>query len=276
MSDAEWAVTEPALPGPAWKQGRGGRPAEHCRRDIVDAIRYLVKEGIQWRAMPADLPRWSTVYDCLAGWQASGATAAMHAELRHQCRIAAGRSPQPSAAVIDSQSVKAAETVAKTSRGFDAGKKINGRKRHIAVDVMGLLLVIVVTAASVQDRDGARALLWRLRACFRTVTLVWADGGYAGKLLAWAQANLRLTVEIVKRNAAHAFVVLRRRWVVERTLAWITRSRRTVRDYERLPEHHAAMVYWSMIIIMTRRLARHQHSNGHRPPAAPPALLRAA
>jgi transposase len=120
MSDAEWAVTEPTLPGPAWKQGRGGRPGEHCRRDIVDAIRYLVKEGIQWRAMPADLPPWSTVYDYLAGWQASGATAAMHDGLREQCRVAAGRSPGPTAAVIDSQSVKAAETVARPGRGFDA------------------------------------------------------------------------------------------------------------------------------------------------------------
>ena len=276
MSDAEWAVTEPTLPEPAWKQGRGGRPAEHCRRDIVDAIRYLVKEGIQWRAMPAGFPPWSTTYDYLAGWQESGATAAMHDELREQCRIAAGRRPEPTAAVIDSQSVKAAETVASASRGFDAGKKINGRKRHIAVDVTGLLLVIVITAASVQDRDGARALLWRLRACYRTVTLVWADGGYAGKLLAWAQSNLRLTVEIVKRTAAHAFVVLRRRWVVERTFAWITRSRRTVRDYERLSEHHATMVYWSMIIIMTRRLARQQRGTSNGPPAAQQALLRAA
>jgi Transposase DDE domain len=146
-------------------------------------------------------------------------------ELRRRCRIAAGRDPGPAAAVIDSQSVKAAETVARSSRGLDAGKKINGRKRHIAVDVMGLLLVVVVTAASVQDRDGAKALLWRLSAAFRTGTLVWADGGYAGKLLTWAHANLRMTVEIVKRNAAHPFVVLRRRW-----------------------EHHTGMAYWSMII----------------------------
>ncbi len=112
MSDGEWAVTEPTLPGPAWRRGKGGRPAEHCRRDIVDAIRYLVKEGIQWRAMPADFPPWSTVYDCLAGWQATGATADMHGELRRQCRVAAGRKPEPTAAIIDSQSVKAAETVA--------------------------------------------------------------------------------------------------------------------------------------------------------------------
>ncbi len=127
MSDAEWAVTEPTLPVPAWKQGRGGRPAEWCRRDIVDAIRYLVKEGIQWRAMPVDFPPCQTVYDLLDAWQESGAAEAMHDELRAQCRIAARRRPEPTAAVIDSQSVKAAETVGKASRGYDAGKKINGR-----------------------------------------------------------------------------------------------------------------------------------------------------
>src|SRR5258708_19389544 len=135
----------------------------------------------------------------------------MHDELRELCRIAAGRSPEPTAAVIDSQSVKAAEQVARASRGFDAGKKINGRKRHIAVDVMGLLLGIVVTAPSVQDRDGARALLWRLRSSFRTLTLVWADGGYAGKLLAFAPANLRLPIPIVKPHPPHARGAPRRR-----------------------------------------------------------------
>ncbi len=124
MSEAEWAITEPALPAPAWKQGRGGRPAQRCRRDTVDAIRYLVAEGIRWRAMPADLPHWRTVYDVLDGWQKSGAAEAMHHQLRRQCRIAAGRKPEPTAAVIDSQSVKAAKTAGRPSRGYDAGKKI--------------------------------------------------------------------------------------------------------------------------------------------------------
>jgi transposase len=121
MSDAEWAVTEPVLPEPAWKAGRGGRPAEHCRRDIADGIRYLVKEGIQWRAMPADFPPYQTIYDIMAGWQASGATEAMHGELRDQCRIAAGRKPGPTAAVIDSQSVRGSEMIARARRGYDAG-----------------------------------------------------------------------------------------------------------------------------------------------------------
>ena len=251
MSDAEWQVIEPALPAPAWKAGKGGRPAEHCRRDVIDAIRYLVKEGIQWRAMPCDFPPWPTISDILGRWQEQGATEMMHDELRRQCRIAAGRTPEPTAAIIDSQSVKAAETVSKGSRGYDAGKKINGRKRHIAVDTTGLLLTVLVTVAGVQDRDGAKPLLWNLRRAFPKIRLAWADGGYAGKLVTWAKSKLKLTLEIVRRpDDLHTFQVLPRRWVVERTLAWITRSRRTIRDYERLPAHHETMVHWSMIIIL--------------------------
>jgi transposase len=263
MSDAEWQVIEPSLPAPGWQQGRGGRPARWCRRDLVDAIRYLVREGIRWRAMPCDFPPYQTVYEVLHDWQRSGTTEAMHGELRAQCRIAAGRTPQPSAAVIDSQSVRAAETVGKASRGYDAGKKTNGRKRHVAVDTIGLLLTVLVTAAGVQDRDGARPLLWNLRRLFPSVRLAWADSGYAGKLVTWAKTELkpRLTVQVVKRTELHKFVVLPRRWVVERTLAWITRSRRTVRDYERLPAHHETMVHWAMIIVMARRLARHNQSH---------------
>ena len=181
----------------------------------------------------------------------------MHDQLRRVCRIAAGRDPEPTAAVIDSQSVRAAETVAAASRGFDAGKKVQGRKRHIAVDVTGLLLAVLVTAASVQDRDAARPLLWNLRKAFPKIRLAWADGIYAGKLVTWAASALKLTLAIVRRpDDLHAFQVLPRRWVVERTLAWITRCRRTVRDYERLTAHHEAMVYWAMAITMTRRLAR--------------------
>src|SRR5438445_5804906 len=159
----------------------------------------------------------------------------MHHELRRQCRIAAGRAPEPTAAVIDSQSVKAAETVGKPSRGYDAGKKINGRKRHIAVDTIGLLLTVLITAAGIQDRDAARPLLWNLRRAFPQIRLAWADGGYAGRLVSWAKTALHLTLEIVRRpDDLHTFQVLPRRWVVERTLSWITRHRRTVRDYERL------------------------------------------
>ena len=159
--------------------------------------------------------------------------------------------------MIDSQSVRAADTVPRASRGWDNAKKVNGRKRHIAVDTAGLLLAVVVTAASTQDRDGARPLLWNLRRACPHIRLTWADGGYAGKLVTWAATRLTMTVEIVKRPGdLHTFQVLPRRWVVERTLAWISTHRRCVRDYERLPASHEAMVLWAMIALMTQRLAQ--------------------
>jgi transposase len=257
MSDAEWRVTERLLPLPAWRWGRGGRPEEHCRRAIVDAIRYVVDNGCKWRALPVDFPPHPTVYAFFVRWERAQYVDDPHDALRDRLRRRDGRDVEPSAAIVDSQSVRAAETVGADTRGYDAGKKVNGRKRHIAVDTLGLLLVVLATTASVQDRDGARPLLARLRQIHHRITLSWADGGYAGRLVTWAKDTLALTVEIVKRNDdAKGFVVLPRRWVVERTLAWICRRRRCVRDYERLPEHHEAMVKWSMIILMTRRLAR--------------------
>jgi transposase len=172
-------------------------------------------------------------------------------------RQAAGRAAEPTAAVIDSQSVRAAPTVPRASRGWDNAKKVNGRKRHLAVDTTGLLLEVLATPASVQDRDAARPLLFNLYRARRRVRRAWADAVYAGKLQPWAATYLHLTVEIVKRREGlHTFEVLPRRWVVERTLAWITSYRRCARDYERLPAHHEAAVYWAMISIMTRRLAR--------------------
>ena len=259
MTDAEWAVCEPLLPAPAWLAGKGGRPSRSCMRDVVDGIRYLTHNGPVWRALPADFPPAGTVYWWAAKWQADGSAERMHDDLRERVRAAAGRMSDPTAAIIDSQSVKGSEMIGRARRGYDAGKKINGTKRHLAVDVLGLLLTVLVTAASVQDRDGAKPLLWNLRKAFPSVRLAWADGGYAGKLVAWARTKLRpkLTLEIVRRpDDLHSFQVLPRRWVVERTLAWITRCRRTVRDYERLPGHHEAMVHWAMTITMTRRLAR--------------------
>jgi len=260
LTDTEWAVLQPLLQRPT--TSRGGRPPKHPLRAIVDAIRYLVRSGCAWRLLAHDFPPPATVDWWVAKWAADGTLARRHDALGERVRVAAGRRPAPSAAIIDSQSVRAADTVGKPSRGWDAGKKVNGRKRHLAVDTLGLLLVVLVTAASTQDRDAGRALLWRLRASYRGIGLVWADGGYAGRLVAWAAAVLHLVVEIVrKRPGQSTFEVLPRRWVVERTFAWISKHRRCVRDYERLPAHHAAMVTWAMIAVMTRRLAR-----PHRPP----------
>jgi transposase len=244
-------VLGPLLPG----RSQRGRPPVHPRRVIVNAILYVNRTGCAWRYLPKDFPPWRTVYGYFAAWRDNGTLQRLHDRLRDAARVAAGRAIAPTAAVIDSQSVRAADTVPKASRGWDNAKKVNGRKRHIAVDVTGLVLAVVVTAASVQDRDAAKPLLWNLaRTCTR-IHLAWADAGYAGKLTSWARTNLRITVQIVRKRDAHAFEVLPRRWVVERTLAWISTHRRCARDYERLPASHEAMVLWAMIALMTQRLA---------------------
>jgi transposase len=240
---------------PAERPGRRGRPRVWPARRIVEAILYLDRTGCAWRYLPADFPPWQTVYTYFATWRDDGTLARLHSQLRARVRTAAGRSPEPTAAVIDSQSVRAADTVPRASRGWDAAKKVNGRKRHIAVDTAGLVLDVVITPASVQDRHGARPLLWNThRACTR-VRLVWADAGYTGQLATWA-ATLKMTLCIVAKRDRHAFEVLPRRWVVERTFAWISKHRRTVRDYEHLPASHEAMILWAMTALMTRRLAK--------------------
>jgi transposase len=258
-TDAEWELLGPQARAVMadLRRSPGGRPMDHDLRAVLDAIRYVTRYGIEWRALPVDFPPWEAVYAFFERWSARGLPQGLADRLRGRLRVAYGRADLPTAGSIDSQSVKAADTVGAASRGFDAGKKINGRKRHIAVDTLGLVLTVMVTAASVQDRDGAHRLLALLRERYSTITLVWADGGYAGRLVSWAHTVLALTVTIVKRSEdTTGFVVLPRRWVVERTFGWLLRYRRLVRDYERRPEHHEAMVLWATIAIMTRQLAR--------------------
>lgn len=257
ISDEQWAVLEPLLPPPGNTGGRGGRPEKYPRRMILDAVFYLVRGGIAWRQLPVHFPPPMTVYDTFRRWSRAGVWMRIHDALRDRMRLRAGRAPLPTAAIVDSQSVRGADTVPTRSRGYDAGKKINGRKRHIATDTLGLLLTVVVTGAGLQDRDAALRLLTALRARLSTISLVWADGGYAGRLLPWAKRVLHLTVTIVKRSdQATGFTVLPRRWVVERTFAWISKFRRCTRDYETIPTHHEAIVYIASIMTMSRRLAR--------------------
>jgi len=268
VTDAQWALLRPEVEAvmAELRRSPAGRPMDHDLRAMVDAVGYVTRYGIEWRALPVDFPPWEAVYAFFERWSARGLPQGLVDRLRGRLRVACGRAELPTAGSMDSQSVKAADTVGAASRGYDGGKKINGRKRHIAVDTLGLVLTVMVTAASVQDRDGAHRLLALLRERFSTITLVWADGGYAGRLLSWAHTVLALTVTIVKRSDdTTGFVVLPRRWVVERTFGWLLRYRRLVRDYERRPEHHEAMVLWATVAIMTRQLAR--TTAGAPPPA---------
>jgi transposase len=254
-TDAEWALIEPLLPVPASDTPTGGHPEKHPRRDIVDAIRYLVDNGCKWRSLPADFPPWKTVYGFFTRWSRDNVITTIRDTLRQQIRQRAGRHRQPSAGIIDAQSVHAADTVGAATRGYDAGKKVNGRKRHIAVDTLGLLLTVTVTAAHIPDRRAAPLLLRLLRRAQPRLQLLWADGGYTGSLITWTQSTLNITLQIVRKITGQTgFTVLPRRWVVERTLSWITQARRNTRDYERLPAHSETFINWSMITLMTRRL----------------------
>ncbi|MEJ8632347.1 IS5 family transposase [Streptomyces sp. MS2.AVA.5] len=269
MTDAEWAVVRDTMPVPAWLEGRGGQPEGYCHRVMLDAIRYVTDNGIKWRAMPADFPAWDRVYAFFRRWRKNGLVKELHDRLRGQVREAEGRDAEPTAAIIDSQSVKGAASVPAATRGYDGGKKINGRRRHIITDCLGLLLMVLVCAGDVTDRQAAQVLLPQLRARFRKITLVWADGGYTGRLVEWAWEKLRLTLEIVKRSDdMTGFVVLPRRWVVERTLGWLMRTRRLARDYETLPASSEAFIYFSQAMLMSRRLARPARSERSRWAAA--------
>ena len=254
LTDRQWELIELLLPEPP--AGPAGRPLEHSKREIVNAILYVTRTGCAWRMLPKDFPPWQTVYRYFRAWRQDGTLNRMHDALRERVRAKQqGRNPQPSAGIVDSQSVKGADTVAKATRGYDAAKKINGRKRHIVTDTLGLLLVVIVTAACVHDRDGGRGILKLLKAALPGVRHVFADGGYQGQLIAIAKRAWEIVVEVVKKPAEQVgFAVLPRRWVVERTFSWLLRWRRLVRDYERLPETHEAFVKWAMVGLMLNRL----------------------
>ena len=252
LTDQEWDLISYCFPRPS----KTGRPRTYPLREILNAIFYLVKTGCHWRYLPKDLPPWESVYGYFRRWTNRGLIEEIHTLLREHTRLGVGRKRQPTAAVIDSQSVKAAETCGQ--RGYDAGKKINGRKRHILVDTTGLLLMVMVLPANIQDRDGARLLLAKALAVFVKIKLIWADGGYAGQLVQWSRLALHCVLEIVKRSdALSKFVVLPRRWVVERTFGWLGRSRRLNRDHERRQKVAEAMVYLAMSRLMLSRWAKH-------------------
>ncbi|MEU7731299.1 IS5 family transposase [Streptomyces sp. NPDC040724] len=258
LSDARWELVEPVLT--AWRserRGRGldiGRPPDHDLRSLLDAVLYVNRTGIPWRYLPHDYPHWNTVYAYFARWQEEGVFDQLNTLLRRQVRRQEGREEEPTACVIDSQSIKTSTNVPAREQGIDAGKKIVGRKRSIVIDTVGLLLAVVVTAASVQDSIAGQTLIEKVAADHPTVRKTWVDGGYRQHLVEHA-ATLGIDMHIVRRDpTTRGFSVLPRRWTVERTLGWLMNHRRLARDYEAHSHRSEAMIHLAMINLMTRRL----------------------
>lgn len=250
LNDNEWEVIKQYLP----KAKKTGRPIEVDLREVLNAIFYQLKTGAPWRYLPKDFPPKGTVYWYFQKLQKEGIIEKLHNDLRDKAREKAERNTEPSASIIDSQSVKT--TLFGEEIGFDAGKLIKGRKRHILVDTQGLLLKVMVTSASVQDRDGAKIMLEKNLKYFHKLKLTWADSAYAGKLVDFFQEKYGHKIEIIKRtDNMKGFVLLPRRWVVERTFSWLNNYRRLSKDYERLTITSENLIYLAMIRIMLRRLA---------------------
>lgn len=251
LTDGQWGLLKPMLPPPSKK----GRPPTD-RRMILNAILYVLRGGIQWRLMPSNFPPWKTVYHVFRKWAREKIWEAINARLRAHTRGKEGKRSRPTAAILDSQSVKSdphGGTV-----GYDAAKRIKGRKRHLLVDTLGLVLGVLVTPASTPEREGAQTMLSRVLGYFTWLRLLWVDGGYSGEPFAQFVKTIRpkLEVEVVKRSDdSSGFVVLPRRWVVERTFGWLMRQRRLVRDYETAETSAEAWIYIAMIRIQLRRLA---------------------
>ncbi len=256
LTEAEWRILEPLVP----PVKPGGRPAKYSRREVVNAIRYVLRTGCAWRLLPHDLPPWQSVYHYFWVWRRDGTWPGIHDALlptmpcSPRCGGSWAASPAPAG---PSSTASRCRPRKKGPRGYDAGKKVKGRKRHIVVDTQGLLLAVAVHPADMQDRDGAKLVISKLTGRFPRLSLIWADGGYAGKLIEWVATLTGWTLEIVRRPGnSHRFEVLPRRWVVERTFAWLGRHRRLSKDYEALPETTEAWVYTAMTGLMLRRLAR--------------------
>ena len=257
VSDAEWAQIEALLPVPK----RLGRPRTTQMRQVVNAMLYLLTTGCQWRLLPKEFPPFSTVQRFFYRWRDAGLWQTINHFLVMRTREAAGREASPTAGVLDSQSVKTTEAAG--PRGYDAGKKIKGRKRHVLTDTNGLLVAAVVHQADIQDRDGAPLVLASARYLYPWLRHVFADGAYSGAKLNTALENIgRWTIEVIKRSdAASGFVVLPRRWVVERTFAWLNRNRRLAKDFEATLESALTWLFLASVKLLMRRLGRMQQSN---------------
>jgi putative transposase len=256
LTDDQWELFCALLPTPK----TSGRPRQVDLRWVVNAILYLCVAGCSWRMLPKDFPKWQTVYYYFRQWRMMGIWEHIHGTLVQIVRVNAGHDPAPSAASLDSQSVKIGSIPAALEVGYDGGKKIKGRKRHLMVDTLGLVMMVVVTSAHISDPQGAKLIFAKLRAWpnrMRRLVRIWVDGTYEGLVfMKWVMDTYRWILETVKRSDdCKGFVLLPKRWVVERTWGWLNYSRRLAKDYEALPINSETFIYIALIRIMLRRLA---------------------
>jgi len=252
LTEEEFAILAPHLPA---QHNLRGRPRQVDLHVITNALSYWLRSGCQWRMLPKDFPPWKTVYSYYWRWCQAGVWQQMHETLYPRARLNKGRAPRPTAAILDSQSVKTCESGGPC--GFDAGKNVKGRKRHILVDVLGFIVAAIVHTAEVQDRQGGIQVLEAAYPCFSSLLLIWADAGYRGPLFAQAfYAMASWTLKIISKPKSSTFMVLPKRWIVERTFAWMGRNRRLSKDYEHNIAYSQANLFFSMSLLMTKRLAR--------------------